>query len=194
VVAIAASIAGDTSQDLKTGYLLGATPRLQQTGELVGVLTSATFVCLSVLLLAETFGFGSDRTAGAAGDPDEAGHRRRAGAEPALGPGGDRRRPRGRRRTGPHPSLPFAVGVYLPVSTMTPIFLGGMLQAVARAARAAAGARRSRGATGASCSAPASSAARVCWASPSPAQLSYSVGARSASARAGWAATALRAD
>ncbi|MFW6331305.1 MAG: OPT family oligopeptide transporter, partial [Gemmatimonadota bacterium] len=40
VVAIAASIAGDTSQDLKTGMLLGATPRRQQTGELVGVLTS----------------------------------------------------------------------------------------------------------------------------------------------------------
>jgi len=38
VVAIAASIAGDMSQDLKTGYLLGATPRLQQIGELVGVL------------------------------------------------------------------------------------------------------------------------------------------------------------
>jgi putative OPT family oligopeptide transporter len=60
VVAIAASIAGDTSQDLKTGYLLGATPRYQQLGELIGVLTSATFVCLSVLLLAETFGFGSE--------------------------------------------------------------------------------------------------------------------------------------
>ncbi|HMB59442.1 MAG TPA: oligopeptide transporter, OPT family, partial [Xanthomonadales bacterium] len=34
VVAIAASIAGDTSQDLKTGFLLGATPRTQQLGEL----------------------------------------------------------------------------------------------------------------------------------------------------------------
>jgi putative OPT family oligopeptide transporter len=56
VVAIAASIAGDTSQDLKTGYLLGATPRRQQMGELIGVLSSATFVCLSVLLLAKTFG------------------------------------------------------------------------------------------------------------------------------------------
>jgi putative OPT family oligopeptide transporter len=59
VVAIAASIAGDTSQDLKTGYLLGATPRRQQMGELIGVLSSATFVCLSVLLLAKTFGFGT---------------------------------------------------------------------------------------------------------------------------------------
>ena len=59
VVAIAASIAGDTSQDLKTGYLLGATPYRQQLGEMVGVLTSATFVCLTVLALGKGFGFGS---------------------------------------------------------------------------------------------------------------------------------------
>ena len=45
VVAIAASIAGDTSQDLKTGFLLGATPKLQQIGELVGVLTATAFCC-----------------------------------------------------------------------------------------------------------------------------------------------------
>ncbi len=50
-VCIAASIAGDTSQDLKTGYVLGATPRLQQMGELIGVITSAGFVCLVVILL-----------------------------------------------------------------------------------------------------------------------------------------------
>ena len=37
VVCISASIAGDTSQDLKTGFVLGATPRLQQIGELIGV-------------------------------------------------------------------------------------------------------------------------------------------------------------
>jgi len=40
-VCIAASIAGDTSQDLKTGYILGATPRSQQIGELVGVIATA---------------------------------------------------------------------------------------------------------------------------------------------------------
>lgn len=58
VVAIAASISGDTSQDLKTGFLLGATPRHQQVAQVIGVLTSVVFVCLSVLLLARTFGFG----------------------------------------------------------------------------------------------------------------------------------------
>ena len=40
VICIVAAIAGDTSQDLKTGYLLGATPRRQQIGELVGVVAS----------------------------------------------------------------------------------------------------------------------------------------------------------
>ena len=60
VVAIAASIAGDTSQDLKTGFLLGATPKSQQIGELTGAITSATFVCLSIILLNEAYGFGSE--------------------------------------------------------------------------------------------------------------------------------------
>ncbi|MCK5412483.1 MAG: oligopeptide transporter, OPT family, partial [Gemmatimonadetes bacterium] len=50
-VAIAASIAGDSSQDLKTGFILGATPRFQQIGELVGVLTSAGVVAAVVMLL-----------------------------------------------------------------------------------------------------------------------------------------------
>ncbi len=59
VVAIAASIAGDTSQDLKTGFLLGATPRRQQLGELIGVITSATAVCATVLLLDQSLGLGS---------------------------------------------------------------------------------------------------------------------------------------
>jgi len=128
VVAIAASIAGDTSQDLKTGYLLGATPRLQQTGELVGVLTSATFVCLSVLLLAETFGFGSEEL------PAPQATLMKLVIDGVL----EQNLPWGLVAIGAGiaivaellrvPSLPFAVGVYLPVSTMTPIFLGGMLK------------------------------------------------------------------
>ncbi len=128
VVAIAASIAGDTSQDLKTGYLLGATPRLQQTGELVGVLTSATFVCLSVLLLAGTFGFGSEEL------PAPQATLMKLVIDGVL----DQNLPWGLVAIGAGiaiaaellriPSLPFAVGVYLPVSTMTPIFLGGMLK------------------------------------------------------------------
>lgn len=128
VVAIAASIAGDTSQDLKTGYLLGATPRYQQLGELVGVLTSATFVCLSVLLLAETFGFGSQEL------PAPQATLMKLVIDGVL----EQNLPWGLVAIGAGiaiiaelfriPSLPFAVGVYLPVSTMTPIFLGGMLK------------------------------------------------------------------
>ncbi|UCF19845.1 MAG: oligopeptide transporter, OPT family, partial [Gemmatimonadota bacterium] len=60
VVAIAASIAGDTSQDLKTGFLLGATPRRQQTGELIGVLTAGFFICASLLALERAYGFGGE--------------------------------------------------------------------------------------------------------------------------------------
>ena len=41
IICIVAAIAGDTSQDLKTGYILGATPVKQQMGELVGVFVSA---------------------------------------------------------------------------------------------------------------------------------------------------------
>ena len=128
VVAIAASIAGDTSQDLKTGYLLGATPRRQQVGELIGVLTSATFVCLSVLLLAETFGFGGTEL------PAPQATLMKLVIEGVL----DQQLPWGFVAIGigiaiicellKVPSLPFAVGVYLPVSTMTPLFIGGLLR------------------------------------------------------------------
>jgi putative OPT family oligopeptide transporter len=128
VVAIAASIAGDTSQDLKTGYLLGATPRRQQVGELIGVLTSATFVCLSVLLLAETFGFGGQEL------PAPQATLMKLVIEGVL----DQQLPWAFVAIGiglalvceflKIPSLPFAVGVYLPVSTMTPLFVGGLLR------------------------------------------------------------------
>ena len=51
VVCIAASNAGTTSQDLKTGYIVGATPRLQQIGLLIGAFTSAIVIGLSLTLL-----------------------------------------------------------------------------------------------------------------------------------------------
>jgi len=128
VVAIAASIAGDTSQDLKSGYLLGATPKKQQIAELIGVLTSATFVCLAVLLLAETFGFGSKEL------PAPQATLMKLVIDGVL----DQNLPWTLVAIGASiaivcelfkiPSLPFAVGVYLPVSTMTPIFIGGLIR------------------------------------------------------------------
>jgi len=128
VVAIAASIAGDTSQDLKTGFLLGATPRKQQTGELIGVLTSAVFVCLAVILLGEAYEFGSEELAAP-----------QATLMKLVVEGiFDNALPWGLVFIGVGisiviellkiPSLPFAVGVYLPLSTTFSVFLGGMLR------------------------------------------------------------------
>jgi len=59
VIAISAAIAGDTSQDLKTGFLIGATPRRQQFGEMIGVLTSATVMGAVLLVLHGGIGIGS---------------------------------------------------------------------------------------------------------------------------------------
>jgi putative OPT family oligopeptide transporter len=127
-VCVAASIAGDTSQDLKTGYVLGATPRWQQIGEIIGVITSAGVVCLVVMML--------DR-----GVPGGLGGRELPAPQAVLmrlvidgvldqslpwalifigvgiGVAGWLARV---------PVLAFAVGVYLPLSTMAPLFLGGV--------------------------------------------------------------------
>jgi len=51
IVCIASSNGGTTSQDLKTGYLVGATPRWQQLGLLVGALSSALVIGLTLILL-----------------------------------------------------------------------------------------------------------------------------------------------
>ena len=130
VVAIAASIAGDTSQDLKTGFLLGATPQRQQLGELAGVLTSAAFVALTVLLLASAYGFGGEEL------PAPQAMLMRLVIDGVL----TQSLPWTLVAVGAAiavvvevlrvPSLPFAVGVYLPVSTMGPVFLGGLLRLI----------------------------------------------------------------
>lgn len=149
VVAIAASIAGDTSQDLKTGMLLGATPRRQQIGELVGVLTSAAFVALTVLLLAHAYGFGGEEL------PAPQATLMQLVIDGVLA----QNLPWTLVFIGAGiavvvellrvPSLPFAVGVYLPVSTMVPVFLGGLLRLVmlrqAKDDQDARTARRDRG-------------------------------------------------
>src|SRR5205814_3829683 len=51
IVCIAAANAGATSQDLKTGYLVGATPRAQQIGLLIGVVTATVVIGLTIRLL-----------------------------------------------------------------------------------------------------------------------------------------------
>ena len=61
VICIIAAIAGDTSQDLKTGLLLGATPKKQQIGELIGVTISAVAIGAILYLLNAEWGFGSEQ-------------------------------------------------------------------------------------------------------------------------------------
>ena len=57
VICIVAAIAGDTSQDLKTGYLLGATPKTQQIGELLGVVVSGLAIGGVLYLLDAAWGY-----------------------------------------------------------------------------------------------------------------------------------------
>ena len=59
VICIIAAIAGDTSQDLKTGYLLGATPKKQQIGELIGIVASGLAIGGVLYLLNSAWGYGS---------------------------------------------------------------------------------------------------------------------------------------
>jgi len=129
-VCIAASIAGDTSQDLKTGYILGATPRRQQIGELVGVITSAGFVALVIIIL-------NQGTPGGLGGPElpaPQGVLMKLVIDGVL----DQNLPWAFIFIGAGitmvaslfniPVLAFAVGVYLPLSTMGAVFLGGLLR------------------------------------------------------------------
>lgn len=59
IICIVAAMAGDTSQDLKTGFLLGATPKKQQTGEIIGTVVAALTIGGVLLLLDNAWGFGS---------------------------------------------------------------------------------------------------------------------------------------
>ncbi len=63
VICIVAAIAGDTSQDLKTGYLLGATPKKQQIGEIIGVVAAALAIGGTLYLLDSAWRFGSNELA-----------------------------------------------------------------------------------------------------------------------------------
>jgi len=127
-VCIAASIAGDTSQDLKTGFILGATPRFQQIGELVGVMTSAFVVCLVLVVLNKTFVLGSSEL------PAPQATLMKLVIDGVL----EQQLPWNLIMIGAGiallaffikiPPLPFAVGVYLPLSTMAPVFVGGLIR------------------------------------------------------------------
>ena len=128
VVAVAASIAGDISQDLKTGYIIGATPARQQTSEIVGTIFSAFFIAAAVWLLGEAFTFGS------ADLPAPQAMLMKTVIEGVL----QADLPWGLVFVGAAISLvaqlvglrplAFAVGIYLPLATMTPVFVGGVMR------------------------------------------------------------------
>ena len=128
VVCVAASIAGDISQDLKAGYIIGATPKRQQSAELIGVLASAFAIAGAVWLLGEAFSFGTTAL------PAPQATLMKTVVEGVLGGN----LPWGLVLVGGAfaivaellgvPSLPFAVGIYLPLSTMTPVFVGGAVR------------------------------------------------------------------
>lgn len=60
IICMVAAVAGDTSQDLKTGYLVGATPRKQQIGEIIGVIASSLTIGAVLYILNQAWGFGSE--------------------------------------------------------------------------------------------------------------------------------------
>ena len=63
IICIVAAISGDTSQDLKTGYILGASPKKQQISEIIGVVASALAIGGTLYLLDSAWGFGSSELA-----------------------------------------------------------------------------------------------------------------------------------
>lgn len=128
IVCIVTAIAGDTSQDLKTGYLLGATPVKQQIGEIVGVLTSGLAIGGTLYLLNAAFEFGSpDLSAPQA-------NMMKMIIEGVMG--GDL--PWALIIAGACvaiviellriPVLPFAIGMYLPIELSACIMVGGIIR------------------------------------------------------------------
>jgi putative OPT family oligopeptide transporter len=135
IVAIAASKAGDISQDLKTGWLVGATPARQQLGQVIGAAFACWAVAATVLLLGKAYTFGSPQLAA----PQATLMRTiiegvLAGALPwglVLTGGG---LAIGAMLCGVS-GLAFAIGVYLPLATMAPLYVGGCVRALAERGR-----------------------------------------------------------
>ena len=128
IICIVAAIAGDTSQDLKTGYLLGATPKKQQIGELIGVIAAAFAIGGVLFLLNAAYGFGSE----------ELGAPQAMLMKMIIEGVMDSNLPWGLVFIGVFlavaaqvvgiPVLPFAIGVYLPVQLNACIMVGGLIR------------------------------------------------------------------
>ncbi len=128
IICIVAAISGDTSQDLKTGHLLGATPKKQQIGEIIGVVSAALAIGATLNLLDTAWGFGSNELAAPQATLMKMVIEGIMGGElpwslifvgvalavaaEILG----------------IPVLPFAIGVYLPVQLNACIMVGGLVR------------------------------------------------------------------
>ena len=128
IICIVAAIAGDTSQDLKTGYILGATPKKQQIGEIIGVVAAALAIGGTLYLLDTAWGFGTDALAAPQATL------MKMIIEGVM----DNNLPWGLVFIGVFiaivveiigiPVLPFAIGVYLPVQLNACIMVGGLIR------------------------------------------------------------------
>jgi putative OPT family oligopeptide transporter len=131
IVCIASANAGATSQDLKTGYIVGATPVKQQIGLLIGVLASVVVIGYTIIMLNDILVIGSDQL------PAPQATLMATVIKGLL----SQNLPWGLVIVGMGisavmelsgvRSLPFAVGAYLPLSVSTPIYVGGLVKMAA---------------------------------------------------------------
>lgn len=130
VICIVAAMAGDTSQDLKTGYIVGASPYRQQIGELIGAICAGLAIGGVLYLLNSAWGYGSSEL------PAPQATLMKMVVEGVMG--GDL--PWGLVFTGVFiavaveiigiPVLPFAIGLYLPIHLSVPIMVGGLIKLI----------------------------------------------------------------
>jgi putative OPT family oligopeptide transporter len=126
VVCVAASKAGDISQDLKTGWLVGGTPALQQFGQLIAAAVGCWVIAAVVCAIGNSpdgFGDGAPQARlmktvieAVLGDSLPWDLVLSGGALAGVG------------ILAGLPALPFALGIYLPLSTMATVFVGGCVR------------------------------------------------------------------
>ena len=131
IICIVAAMAGDTSQDLKTGYILGATPKKQQIGEIIGIVVSAFTIGGVLFLLDKAWGFGSEELSAPQATL------MKVVVEGVM----DKKLPWALVLTGVFIAiamelvgvmvLPVAIGIYLPLELTAPIMAGGIIRALA---------------------------------------------------------------
>ncbi len=135
VVCIAASKAGDISQDLKTGYLVGATPARQQLGQFIGAAFACWAVAATVLLLGKAFTFGSAELAAPQATLMKTVIEGVLAGSLPWGLVGSGAALSICALIAGLPGLSFAVGIYLPLGTLMPVYVGGIVHRIVEARR-----------------------------------------------------------